>query len=160
MSGFRGMSALLRAVDAHADGRALERAVRQAGRTLVDLTLERFRTETAPDGRPWRKSARALAQGGVTLSDTGALRRSFSSQQVSRDTVAVGTNARYARAHQFGRTIVPKRGRVLRFTSLGRVVHARRVTLPARPMLPERLSAAYEEAIARDCLAALPGVTP
>ena len=90
------------------------------GSYLVTATLERFDRETGPDGKPWQKSARALATGGLTLTDTGGLRDSIT-HNVAGDGrgVEVGSNLVYAAIHQFG----------------GQAGRGRSVTLPARPYL-------------------------
>jgi len=92
----------------------------EVGRYLVASTLRRFERERAPDGSPWLKSARALAEGGRTLTDTGRLRGSIA-HTVSDGgrAVEVGSNVVYAAIHQFG----------------GRAGKGRRVRLPARPYL-------------------------
>ena len=71
------------------------------GQTLVTSTVERFERETGPDGQPWQPSARALAQGGKTLSDSGRLRGSIT-HVAGREGVDVGTNVIYGAIHQFG----------------------------------------------------------
>ena len=92
----------------------------QIGRYLVASTLRRFVRERAPDGSPWLKSARALADGGRTLTDTGRLRGSFAHTVTDGgQAVEVGSSVLYAAIHQFG----------------GRAGRGRRVTLPARPFL-------------------------
>ena len=92
----------------------------QVGRYLVASTLRRFERERAPDGKPWLKSARALAEGGKTLTDTGRLRGSIAHAVIDGGrAVEVGSNVLYAAIHQFG----------------GRAGRGRRVTLPARPYL-------------------------
>ena len=92
----------------------------QVGRYLVSSTLRRFERERAPDGKPWLKSARALAEGGRTLTDTGRLRSSIAHTVTEGGhVVEVGSNVLYAAIHQFG----------------GRAGRGRRVTLPARPYL-------------------------
>lgn len=90
------------------------------GAYLVSATLERFDAETGPDGKPWLASARALADGGLTLTDTGGLRDSLT-HTVAGDgrSVDVGSNLVYAAIHQFG----------------GKAGRGRSVTLPARPYL-------------------------
>ena len=95
-------------------------AMDQIGRYLVASTLRRFERERAPDGSPWLKSARALAEGGHTLTDTGRLRGSIAHTVTDGGrAVEVGSNVLYAAIHQFG----------------GRAGRGRRVTLPARPYL-------------------------
>ena len=90
------------------------------GRYLVASALRRFESERAPDGTPWLKSARAVAEGNRTLTDTGQLRRSIA--HVVNDggrAVEVGTNVVYAAIHQFG----------------GLARKGRRARIPARPYL-------------------------
>ena len=92
----------------------------QIGRYLVASTLRRFERERAPDGSPWLKSARALAEGGQTLTDTGRLRGSIAHTVTEGGrAVEVGSDVLYAAIHQLG----------------GRAGRGRRVTLPARPYL-------------------------
>ncbi len=59
----------------------------------------------AVGGRPdaWKPSARSRREGGMPLSDTGRLRRSFT-VDAETNRVRVGTNVKYARIHQFGGT--------------------------------------------------------
>ena len=95
-------------------------AMDQIGRYLVDSTLRRFERERAPDGSPWLKSARALAEGGRTLTDTGRLRGSIAHTVTDGGrAVEVGSNVLYAAIHQFG----------------GRAGKGLRATIPARPYL-------------------------
>ena len=113
------------------------------GRHLVASTLQRFERERAPDGRPWLKSARAIADGGKTLTDTGRLRGSIA-HTVSEGgrAVEVGSNVLYAAIHQFG----------------GRTGRGRKVTLPARPYLG--IDDRDRDAIARIVTRALEGAGP
>lgn len=95
-------------------------AMDQIGRYLVASTLRRFERERAPDGSPWLKSARALAEGGRTLTDTGRLRGSIAHTVTDGGrAVEVGSNVIYAAIHQFG----------------GRAGRGRKVKLPPRPYL-------------------------
>ena len=95
-------------------------AMDQIGRYLVASTLRRFERERAPDGSPWLKSARALAEGGQTLTDTGRLRGSIAHTVTDGGrAVEVGSNVIYAAIHQFG----------------GRAGRGRKAKLPARPYL-------------------------
>ena len=88
------------------------------GRRLVTSTIQRFEREQAPDGTPWKPSARAEEEGGQTLTDTGRLRQSIT-HRVRGDGVEVGTNVVYGAIHQFG----------------GEAGRNKSVTLPARPYL-------------------------
>lgn len=90
------------------------------GRYLVASTHRRFERERAPDGTPWLKSARAIAEGNRTLTDTGRLRGSIEYTLTdSGRGVEIGTNVVYAAIHQFG----------------GRAGRERRAKIPARPYL-------------------------
>ena len=88
------------------------------GRRLVTSTINRFEREHAPDGTPWKPSARAEEEGGQTLTDTARLRQSIT-HRVRGDGVEVGTNVVYAAIHQFG----------------GQAGRGLKTTLPARPYL-------------------------
>ena len=90
------------------------------GRHLVASTRQRFERERAPDGMPWLESARAIAEGNRTLTDTGRLRGSIAHVLTDGGRgVEVGPNVVYAAIHQFG----------------GRAGKGRRVAIPARPYL-------------------------
>ncbi|BCW89963.1 hypothetical protein sos41_31310 [Alphaproteobacteria bacterium SO-S41] len=102
---------------------------------LVGSTVERFETETEPDGTPWMPSWRARDEGGQTLTRTGRLKQSFDSRA---DAVSVewGTNVSYAAPLHFGAVIRPKNAKALAFVgSHGALVFAGEVILPARPMV-------------------------
>lgn len=83
--------------------------MRTIGRIGVSSTQQRFRTTTGPHGLRWKESRRAKEQGGQTLSATARLRRSLS-YIAGRDSVAWGTNVKYAAIHQFGGVIRAKAG--------------------------------------------------
>ena len=109
-------------------------ALDEIGSRLAASTLERFRSERAPDGTPWQQSLRALVQGGQTLQDTGRLRDSI--QHVVRgDGVDIGSNVVYAAIHQFG----------------GKAGKGHAVALPPRPYLgiDDRDAAAIERIVTR-----------
>lgn len=75
--------------------------MQQIGTYGEGAVLERFETETAPDGSAWEKSKRAIAEGGKTLTDSSQLRSSRTSN-ASSDSVEIGTNKIYAGVHNFG----------------------------------------------------------
>jgi phage virion morphogenesis protein len=115
-----------------------------AGRALVDFTpamktiadfmrsqaVLNFENETGPDGRKWQPSQRAIADGGLTLTDRGHLRQSITAASDATSAIA-GTNLIYARIHQFGGRIQAKPGKALN-TPFG---PRGAVTMPARPFL-------------------------
>ena len=97
-----------------------EHIMDRIGSHLVASTLRRFETERAPDGTPWLKSARAVAEGGRTLTDTGRLRGSIAHTLTDGGHgIEVGSNVAYAAIHQFG----------------GRAGRGRRARIPARSYL-------------------------
>ena len=104
-------------------------AMDEIGRRLVSAALRRFESERGPDGRPWLRSARALAEGGRTLTDSGRLRASIT-HAVAADgrALVVGSDVAYAAIHQFG----SRAGGARRRGSSGK---GRRGQLPARPYL-------------------------
>lgn len=104
------------------------------GGALVASTKFRFETGKGPDHVPWKKSRRALEEGGKTLVERGLLRDSIHAE-ASASQVLVGTNDRRAAAHQFGAIIVPKNAPALSFKIGKQWVHVQRVVLPAREFL-------------------------
>lgn len=124
------------------------------GLYLEASTIDRFDDEAAPDGTPWVPSARALAEGGKTLTDTGLLRGSIT-YVASRNQVEWGSNLVYARRHQEGfsgqeevsahqRTIRQAFGRTLPGPVVANIgAFTRQANTPARPFLG--VSAADEE---------------
>lgn len=79
---------------------------------------------------------------GQPLRHTGRLNRSITSK-TDADGVTVGTNVIYARTHQFGNTITPKKAKRLVFPGPnGDLIFAKKVTIPARPFLPLRKGSA------------------
>lgn len=103
---------------------------------LESATIDRFYTETAPDGSRWLPSIRAREQGGKTLTDRAQLRSSITSN-AGPDQVEVGTNKIYAGVHQGGATIRAKSAAGLRFQLPGGLGFRRvmEVEIPARPFL-------------------------
>ena len=105
------------------------------GDALVSGTLKRFQDEEDPTGKKWPKSKRAAKKDGQTLTDTALLRRSVDYAATS-DKVMVGSNLPYARIHQKGGTIKPKKAKKLVFKGRGgKKVAVDEVTIPARPYL-------------------------
>ena len=119
---------------AHALGNT-QALMESVGEALISGTLKRFDDEEDPDGNKWEPSRRATDDGGQTLTDTGRLRRSVD-YAATPGKVMVGSNLKYARIHQKGGTITPKKAKKLVFTGRdGKKVAVDKVTLPARPYL-------------------------
>ncbi len=128
----RVLSALRRLADALADPSDLTAEIAAQG---AEATRARFRSQTAPDGTPWKPSLRAQISGGRTLTQSGLLADSISSQS-GPHFAEWGPNRIYAAIHQFGGVIRPKRAGALRFALAGGgFATVQSVTMPARPYL-------------------------
>lgn len=68
---------------------------------LQSAVEQNFATEGERIGHLWKKSRRAIQQGGKTLQDTGRLAGSIT-KETGRDYAMVGTNVIYAAMMQFG----------------------------------------------------------
>lgn len=79
----------------------LTRPMGVIGQIVRDSVIENFRAERSPEGVPWKKSLRAIIQGGITLVDTAVLRNSIHHRAYA-DRVEIGTPVKYAAVHQFG----------------------------------------------------------
>lgn len=99
---------------------AIPSALYDVGESVRSMAIDAFSASASPEGADWKPSQRALAAGGKTLVDTGTLQNSLS-VSASRDEVSVGSNMVYAAIHQLG----------------GKAGRGRKVTLPARPYLPD-----------------------
>lgn len=106
----------------------------ETGEMLVSSSLGYFEREEDPEGNPWKKSARAEAEGGQTLSDTGILKGSLT-HEADDDGVAWGSNEVQAAIHQLGGIIEPVAGEYLVFKVGGQWVMTRRVVMPPRAFL-------------------------
>ncbi|NBB51500.1 phage virion morphogenesis protein [Rhizobium sp. CRIBSB] len=132
-----------RAIERIGDARPLMERIGGIGEDAAGRT---FKTQSGPDGKPWKPSIRAQLQGTATLIQGGRLRDSIVSK-VSADQVEVGTNVIYAAIHQFGmagsvqvrahnRLIRQAFGRPLRAGVYQTVAaFSRKVATPARPFL-------------------------
>lgn len=82
-----------------------------------------------------REAAYLAKSGGKILQRSGDLRKSITIGKVTDSSVEVGSSLPYARIHQLGGEIVPKRRNVLLIPVGGRYLAVRKVTIPARPYL-------------------------
>ena len=111
--------------------------MRAIGTALVETTQQRFETQTAPSGHAWAKlnpAYAALKTGPGILRERGMLYRSITFHAAPGQ-VEVGTNRVYGAVHQFGATIRPKQAKALVFRLGAKTIHAKSVTIPARPYL-------------------------
>lgn len=116
-----------------ADLRPLMEAI---GQTLESSAVQRFETETAPDGSRWKPSQRARESGGKTLTDSARLKQSLT-YVASADQVEIGSNVIYAGVHNDGAVIRAKNGGRLRFRLPGGLGFrsVEQVILPKRTFL-------------------------
>lgn len=104
----------------------------EIGQSLVSDYQLGFRQSVSPDGSRWLP---LKIRKGQPLRDTGRLRNSIE-YDADDDQVEVGTNIKYAKIHQFGGEVKPKKGQYLKFPgSNGRSVFVKKVVIPARPFL-------------------------
>ena len=82
--------------------RDLTPVMRAIGEEILAGAQEAFISQTAPSGVPWEKSWRAVLKSGQTLRDRGILMNSLNVQEVTPNSVSVGTNVIYSAVHQFG----------------------------------------------------------
>lgn len=119
-----------------------EGLMRRIGPGLVANIQARIDRGVDPDGSAWKPlnpAYAALKQGGGILRGRGmqgGLEGTLTFR-VSGSSIEVGSGKVYAAVHQFGATIVPKNAKALvfRMGSGGGLVHAKKVTIPARPYL-------------------------
>ncbi|HQU16637.1 MAG TPA: phage virion morphogenesis protein [Gammaproteobacteria bacterium] len=121
--------------------------LRAIGVGLVKTTQERFEDGRDPWGRSWaplnpayqevKRGPKILQEAGMGGGLMGSLTFATTGSRVT-----VGSNKVYAAIHQFGGTIRPVNAKALVFRlgngkggKKGRVVHAKSVTIPARPYL-------------------------
>ena len=106
------------------------------GRTIATKIRLCFKLGIDPWGKPWLPLK--IRKGGQPLRDTGRLVRSITSKPDDKG-VSIGTNVFYARVHQRGATITPKKAKRLVFPGPGgKLIFAKKVTVPARPFMPLR----------------------
>lgn len=118
-----------------ADTTPITRAI---GTGLVTSTQDRFDDEVSPDGAAWAPLNPVYAAGkrGAGILRERAMRGGLQGSityRAGRSEVEVGSNKIHAGVHQHGAVITPKSGGRLAFRLGNRIIHARSVTIPARP---------------------------
>ena len=83
------------------------------GEAMLNVTRERFNTQTAPDGTPWKPLSPAYAlvkkpNPDKILTRYGRLRGTLTYQAGPKE-VRIGTPLIYGATHQFGRGAIPAR---------------------------------------------------
>lgn len=154
----RGQEGVIEAIKALVDagGAARGKTLRAIRDVMVEGIRSRFKTQTSPDGIPWKPSLRARVEGGRTLVDKGLLRNSIMGA-VNGNIASVWTASIYSAIHHFGgiiraknkpylwfpmratvKVVTSARGGMLkkpRRVSLTRWVRLKQVTIPARPYM-------------------------
>ena len=111
------------------------------GAEMESQTQERFSTQKAPDGKPWKALAQKTRdyyskigkRADMLLNFEGKLLDSITSEvQGGAWSVLTGAAMEYAAVHQFGAVIRPKSAKALMVPGYGRL---QKVTIPARPYL-------------------------
>lgn len=87
-----------------------------------------------PDGRPWRPRHPLSTSRRPLLNREGGLHDSIEADS-SESAARWGTNLVYARIHQLGGVVLPRRRKVLAFLRGENPIFARRAVIPARPFL-------------------------
>ncbi|KGQ56922.1 phage morphogeneis protein [Gallibacterium anatis] len=105
------------------------------GETLKKIHKERFKQEVAPDGKKWQALSpitRQIKGNNRILKQDGYLSQK-TAYNYDEHHVEFGSDAKYARLHQFGGKIVPKNAKRLRFGESK--IFAKKADIPARPWL-------------------------
>ncbi len=111
------------------DGSALMEEIAALGESQ---TRRRITDEkTAPDGTAWKPNL----EGTSILQQTGQNLLASVGFTSTDDEAVWGAAWEYAHVHQDGAVITPKTAAVLQFKVKGKTVHAKSVTIPARPFV-------------------------
>lgn len=120
-------------------GRNPARILDQVGEQMLKSTKERFHNQAGPDGSPWapvHPDYAATKPDSRILFRTGELFGGLE-KFVDGNRLVWGSQLPYAKAHQFGATIIPRTDGVkaLRFWIGGKQFDVKKVVIPARPYL-------------------------
>lgn len=119
------------------EGSLVTACLKNIGEALIKSVHKHFAEQKTWDGKPFAPLNPEYAKGKKNpkiLRESGGLEASYV-YRVSGSQVQVGSNKVQAAAMHFGATIVPKTADALVFRLNGRIVHAKKVTIPARPVL-------------------------
>ena len=107
------------------------------GETLKKIHTERFKQEVDPDGNKWKPLSPITQE--IKGNDKILKHRGYLSERTAYNYddngVEFGSDAKYARLHQFGGVIKPKKGKRLKFGKGDNAVLAKQSKTPARPWL-------------------------
>ncbi|WP_373100802.1 MULTISPECIES: phage virion morphogenesis protein [Pasteurellaceae] len=105
------------------------------GETLKKLHQQRFEAEVDPQGKEWQPLSPITQQikgNNKILKQDGYLSQK-TTYNYDDNRLEFGSDAKYARLHQFGGTITPKSAKRLKFGKSN--VFAKKAVIPARPWL-------------------------
>lgn len=107
------------------------------GETLKKIHIERFKKEVDPEGKKWKPLSPITRE--IKGNDSILKHRGYLSQRTAYNyddnRVEFGSDAKYARLHQFGGVIKPKKGKRLKFGKGNNTIFAKESKIPARPWL-------------------------
>lgn len=124
----KGVKKLLNKLSAASQDRTIKRGLKTSAIFIVGWVREKRLTGTDGAHR-------------ILRVDSGRLRGSIHNSRVVKRggiyVAPIGTRVKYAKIHEFGGTILPKRGRFLSWVDRGtkKRIFARKVKMPARPFL-------------------------
>lgn len=107
------------------------------GETLKKIHADRFKAEVAPDGKKWQSlsSITRKIKGNDRILKQGGYLSQKTAYNYDDNGLEFGSDAKYARLHQFGGVIRSKKGKRLKFGKGSNTVYAKQSKIPARPWL-------------------------
>lgn len=112
---------------------ARRRLLNAIGHGALERVLTGFEQSRDPYGMRWKD---LKYRQGQPLRDRGLLMNSIN-VRVTSSSFELATDRKGARLHQHGGVVVPRRAKMLAFKVNGRTVFAKKVTIPARPFVPD-----------------------
>ena len=107
------------------------------GETLKKIHADRFKAEVAPDGKKWQPLSPITREikGNDQILKQGGYLSQKTAYNYDDNRLEFGSDAKYAKLHQFGGVIRPKKGKRLKFGKGSNAVYAKQSKIPARPWL-------------------------
>lgn len=107
------------------------------GETLKKIHADRFKAEVAPDGKKWQSLSPITREikGNDQILKQGGYLSQKTAYNYDDNRLEFGSDAKYAKLHQFGGIIRPKKGKRLKFGKGSNTVYAKQSKIPARPWL-------------------------
>lgn len=107
------------------------------GETLKKIHADRFKAEISPDGKKWQPLSPITREikGNDQILKQGGYLSQKTAYNYDDNRLEFGSDAKYARLHQFGGIIRPKKSKQLKFGKGNNTVYAKQSKIPARPWL-------------------------